>query len=95
VQANGFFSSLELIDRFGNGDQSHIRHINTILRSNAVWLSGVDQTVSRVIQALAVDDIFIALTSGIIRDLHDNTFPAFSHNILQMTLPLPLNQLLI
>ncbi|HAG52304.1 MAG TPA: hypothetical protein DCL21_00780, partial [Alphaproteobacteria bacterium] len=78
VQNDGFLSSQEIMDKFASPDQSHIRHINNILRENAQWLSGVDQTFTVTTQPTK-DDLFVSLTSGIVRQLHDHTWSVFNN----------------
>jgi len=79
TQSDGFYLSQQTIDRFGSDKQSHIRHLNDIARETAKWISGVDQTATLTTQGGVVDDLFVALSSGIIRQLHPHTFSAFSN----------------
>lgn len=79
TNTSGFLASHQTIDRFGGNDQSHIRHINTILRESAEWLSGVAQTVTVTTQGASKDDLFVSLTSGVVRQLHEHTWSSFSN----------------
>lgn len=78
VQADGFLFTQEVFDQFGNPDQSHIRHINDNLRLSAKFISGLDQTITVGTQA-GKDDLFIALTSGVIRQIHERNLASFSN----------------
>lgn len=77
VQTDGFLASQETTDKFASDDQSHIRHINDIVRENARWVSGVDPTITITTQPSAKDDLFVSLTSGIVRQLHKHIWSAF------------------
>ena len=57
----------------------HIGHINSWIRhQSATWISGVVQTYTITPNGGAADSVILSTTSGVVLQLHDHTFPAFS-----------------
>lgn len=67
----------EILDKLSGGTdhQSHIRHMNYILRESARWKEGVAPTVTVIVNA-GLDDVYFSNTAGVVRQLHLHTFPA-------------------
>ena len=78
TQSDGFYNQDTVFDGFANEDQSHIRHVNNILRETVTHISGIDQTMTIGTQPTK-DDLFIALTSGVVRILHNRIFSTKSN----------------
>ncbi len=57
--------------------QGHLSHITENLREReAKWKSGTEGSLS-IVGASTPDDVYVAVTSGVISQLHRHTFPAF------------------
>src|SRR6056300_303864 len=62
-----------------NANEGHINDINFWIRKQpATYESGVNQTFSITPNGGAPDNVILTTTSGVVLQLHDQTFPAFS-----------------
>ena len=60
-------------------DQGHITDLNFWIRQqNATWVSGVGQTYTITPNGGAADNVTINTAVGVVLQLHDHTFPAFT-----------------
>lgn len=60
-------------------DMGHVAHLNEWIRSqNATWQSGVSQTLTITPNGGAPDDVIFTTASGMVLQLHNHVFPAFS-----------------
>lgn len=60
-------------------DQGHLSHINHWIRNqSATWDSGAAPTTTIVTQGVGVDNVFVAVTSGTVLQLHDHPWPAIN-----------------
>lgn len=58
-------------------EQGHVSHVNSWIRKQpATWESGVTPSTTIVVNGGAKDDIYFAVTSGMILQLHDHNYPA-------------------
>lgn len=78
VSADGVYKLHEWTDHTAeSSNNGHLAHINKWIRQiNAQWLSGVDQTLT--ITPAAPDTVIFTTASGIVQQLHEHAFPAFS-----------------
>lgn len=77
VQADGPHKVQAWTDHMRNGNVGHLAHINAWIRQqSATWVSGVLLTPTITGQPTE-DNIDIATTVGVIRQLHEHSFPAF------------------
>jgi len=59
--------------------QGHIGDINFWIRQqSATWVSGVAQTYTITTNGGSADNVLLTTTSGVVLQLHDHVFPAFS-----------------
>lgn len=66
----------------GTNNEGHIDHINFWIRAQrATWSSGVSQTYTITPNGGAPDNVTIETTQGVVLQLHEQTFPAFSNPI--------------
>jgi hypothetical protein len=62
----------------GDNNEGHIDHINYWIRAQrATWESGVSQTFT--ISGSSPENVTMETTSGVVLQLHEQTFPAFSN----------------
>lgn len=60
-------------------NQGHISHLNAWIRGqNATWQSGVGQTFTITTNGGAADNVILTTVAGVVLQVHDHTFPAFS-----------------
>lgn len=60
-------------------NQGHISDINFWIRNqSATWVSGVNQTYTITTNGGSPDNVILTTVSGIVLQLHDHSFPAFS-----------------
>jgi len=78
MDAVGPYSWHQVVDSFNNGKQSHIRHINDILRENAKVKSGVTPTTVPAVGGGSATTSYFNTTSGIVRQLHPHSWPVYS-----------------
>lgn len=65
-----------VVDASNNG---HIAHLNKWIRSQqATWETGVAPTLTITPNGGAADNVIFTSASGVVLQLHDHTFPAFS-----------------
>lgn len=74
VQSDGVLKQHDYTDHLeDSNDQGHITHINDYIREQfATWLSGVAPTITGSPSAT----VTYAVTSGVVKQLHTQTFPA-------------------
>lgn len=66
----------------GTDQQGHIAHLNFWIRQQrATWSSGVGQTFTITPNGASADNVTIETSQGIVLQLHEQTFPAFSNPI--------------
>ncbi|MCK5610826.1 collagen-like protein [Candidatus Pacearchaeota archaeon] len=78
TQSKGFAASQEKFLRFGDENQSHIRHIDKILRENAKIISGAVSTSSVTTNPGSKDNLYTTITAGIIRQEHEHPWPEWT-----------------
>jgi len=77
AEAYGVYKSHAYTDHLRGGSNGHLSHINQWIRSRpAEWQSGVVLTTSAAV-GVATDTIDLSFTSGVVLQLHNQTFPAF------------------
>jgi hypothetical protein len=76
VETDGAYKVHAWTDHLSDSlDQGHLSHINKWIRNqNATWISGVASTFS----GSGTGTVGLSTTSGIILQLHEHSFPAFS-----------------
>ena len=63
----------------GTNEMGHISHLNYWIREQqATWVSGVSQTFTITTNGGSPDNVILTTTSGVVLQLHDHAFPAFS-----------------
>lgn len=78
VQTDGPYKVHVWTDHVSNGN-GHIGHLNAWIRNqNATWTSGVSQTLTITPNGGAPDNVIFTSTAGVVLQLHDHAFPAFS-----------------
>lgn len=83
VQTKGPYFQQNWTDHItGTNNQGHIGHLNFWVRQQrATWASGVAQTYTITPNGGAPDNVTIETTQGVVLQLHEQTFPAFSNPI--------------
>jgi len=77
AESYGVYKSHAYTDHLRGGSNGHLSHINEWIRSRpAEWQSGVVLTTSAAV-SVATDTIDLSFTSGVVSQLHNQTFPAF------------------
>jgi len=76
--AEGAYKVHAWTDHISNGN-GHVQHLNSWIRNqNATWISGVGQTLTITPNGGAPDNVIFTTAAGVVLQLHDHTFPAFS-----------------
>ena len=78
LQTDGAYKVHVWTDHMGNGGLGHLAHLNAWIRNQkATWISGVAVTPTITVNGGAEDNVDVATTAGVVRQLHEHSYPVF------------------